>query len=377
MSYRRLWGILAAALLTAPVFAQANAPAPSAADAGVLVVAVQPGSPAEKGGLARGDIILEANGKTVNDAADLRQAMDGVAAGATVSLKVRHGDAQRTLTLAVGTQNGRPWLGILPLAGRDGAFAFGGPGMRGGDDGFGYGTRGPGFGPGMRGYPGMFPGEGALVQSVTPASPAEKAGLKKGDLILSVDGTTVDQRNSLSGLVAARKVGDTVTLSVTSGQEEKTRDVKVTLAKNPDKEGAWLGLQYLAAPARFGGPGMGPGAFVAQVTADSPAAKAGIQARDVVTKIEGADVASPRQIVDAVAKHKPGDTLALTLVRRGDRTPKDVTVTLGKNPNDASKAWLGVSLAELGPGGFGGPGFGPGMRGPQAPDGAGQAARTL
>jgi S1-C subfamily serine protease len=81
--------------------------------------------------------------------------------------------------------------------------------------------------------------------------------------------------------------------------------------------------------------------------------------------------------VDAVAKHKPGDALALTLVRRGDRTPKDVTVTLGKNPNDASKAWLGVSLSELGPGGFGGPGFGPGMRGPQLPQDAGQAARTL
>ncbi len=361
MINRRLLGILAAALLAAPAFAQAASDAPSTANAGVLVVAVQPGSPADKAGLARGDIILEADGTAVNDAAELRDALNGITTGAAVQLKVRHGDAEKTLSLVAGALNGRPWLGILPQPGRGGELAFGGPGMMGGDNGL-RGGSGP-RGNGMGGTYGIFPGEGALVEGVTPGSPAEKAGLKRGDLILSVDGTTVDDRNPLSGLVAARKAGDVVTLAVSSWQQQGTRDVKVTLAKNPDKDGAWLGLRYLAAPARMAGPGTTGGALVVEVAADSPAAKAGIQARDLVTRIEGTEVTGPRQLVDAVSAHKPGDTLALTLVRSPDGKPTEVTVTLGKSPDDATRAWLGVSVSVFGPGDFGPRGFGPGRAG--------------
>jgi len=100
------------------------------------------------------------------------------------------------------------------------------------------------------------------------------------------------------------------------------------------------------------------GALVVDVASNSPAAKAGISTRDLVTKIDGAVVTGPQQVVDAVTAHKPGDTVTLTLVRRADGKSTDVTVTLGKNPSDAGKAWLGVSLAAGGPAGPG-PGMGP------------------
>ena len=297
------------------------------------MVAVQPGSPAEKAGIKRGDIILEANGAKVNDAPQLRQAVADRAAGDKLSVKLRHGDAEKTLSVTIGTQDGRAWIGILPLPGR-------GPGMMDDQD-FGLGMRG--YGPGMRGGgPGrqgpdgfgpMFPAEGALVESVAAGSPAEKAGLKKGDLILSVDGTTVDERNPLADLVSAKKVGDTITLSVTSWGQENARDVKATLAKKQDKDAPYLGVQYMPAPRRFGdgGPGRGmmPGAVVLDVAPDSPAAKAGIQPRDVIAKIDGAPVTAPQQVVDAVAKHKPGDTLAVTVVQRPGASQTELTVTLG------------------------------------------------
>jgi S1-C subfamily serine protease len=371
-----LAGLLFIALTGALGFAQPKAETQAAAtapttgaEAGVLVIAVQPGSPAEKAGVARGDIILEANGKAVNDSFALRQAIAGHAAGDTLSLKLRHGDTQKSLTIAIGAQDGRPWVGILPLPGRGpNAFAFGGgrqmreypPGMMGDDD-FGYGMRG--YSPGM-----MFASEGALIESVTAGSPAEKAGLKQGDLILSIDGTTVDARNALAELVSAKKVGDTVTLSVASWGQETAHDVKVTLEKNPARDVPFLGVQYAAAPPRFGGggqrggtpgPGMMAGAFIIEVTADGPAAKAGIQARDVVIKVDGVQVTSPQQVVDAVGKHKPGDTLAVTVFRRADGKQADITATLGENPKDAAKAWLGMSMSD----GFGPDGFGPGMRG--------------
>jgi S1-C subfamily serine protease len=340
-----LAGLLFAALTAALGFAQpkaetsaaATAPSP-AADAGVLVVAVQPGSPAQKAGISRGDIILQANGAAVNDTAELRQVLASRAAGDTLSLKVRHGDAEKTLTVTVGTQEGRPWIGVLPLRMRDdGRF---GPGMRGDD----------GDGP-------QFPAEGVLVESVAAGSPAEKAGLKKGDLILSMDGTTVDMRNPLADLVSAKKAGDTITLSVTSRGQQKPHD------------GAFLGVQYVPAGAR--GPGMMRGAFVVDVTAGGPAAKAGIEPRDVVTSVDGAPVTNPQQVVEVVGKHKPGDSLAVTVFRRADGKQTDITVTLGQNPNDAGKAGLGVSMS----GGFGPPG----MRGqPRTPPSdAGANAPTL
>jgi S1-C subfamily serine protease len=361
----------AAASTAAPTASSTTSPAE--AEAGVLVIAVQPGSPAEKAGVARGDIILEANSKVVNDALELRQAVAGRAAGDTLSLKLRHGDAQKSVSITIGTQEGRPWVGILPLPGRgSGALAFGGGRGMMGDD-FGYGMRG--YGPGMRGPgPGRFAVEGALIESVAAGSPAEKAGLKQGDLILSVDGTAVDVRNGLGDLVSARKVGETVTLAVTSRGQEKAHDVKVTLEKNPSGDAAFLGVQYASAPPRFGGPNgrdgrrMMAGAFIVEVAADGPAAKAGIQARDVVVKLDGTQITSPQQVVDAVGKHKPGDTLVVTVLHRADGKQADITVTLGQNPKDATKAWLGMSMSE----GFGPGRFGPG-RDADGPDGNGPA----
>ena len=368
----------------APAAPSATAPSSApAAEPGVLVVAVQPGSPAEKAGIRRGDIILEANGAKVNDAFQLRQLVADRAAGDKLSVKLRHGDAEKSLSVTVGTQDGRAWIGVLPFPGR-------GPGMMDDEEDFGLGMRGygpgrQGYGPGMRGYgPGgqgpdgfgpMFAADGALVESVTAGSPAEKAGLKRGDLILSVDGTTVDERNQLAELVSAKRVGDTITLSVASRGQEKARDVRATLEKKQDKDGPFLGVQYMPAPRRFEGglpgPGMMAGAIVVDVAPDSPAARAGIQPRDVIAKVDGAAVADPQQVVDAVAKHKPGDTLVVSVVRRPGASQTELTVTLGQNPKDAARAWLGLSMG-------GGPGF-PGMRGAPrtAPSAAGANAPTL
>jgi S1-C subfamily serine protease len=324
---------------------------------GVLVVAVQAGSPAEKAGLSRGDIILEANGTAVNTPFDLRRFVDSHKTGDAVSLKVRHGDAQKSLSVTLGSQSGAAWMGVQLYPG--------GPG------------RGERFGrvPGMPPFP-----EGALVENVAAGSPAEKAGVKQGDVILSVDGTRIDEGKGLGDLITAKKIGDTVTLSVASaapGELGQPREVKVTLEKSPDKNVPYLGVQYTMAPPRYGrgmpGPGMMGGVFVAEVTPDSPAAKAGIKQRDLITKVEGVGVSWPQQVVDAVSKHKPGDALLVTVSPAAGGKDADVTVTLAQNPGDASKAWMGLSL-----GGFGGRGSGwdndgrgPGgmMRGPRGAPG--------
>ncbi|HSX35576.1 MAG TPA: trypsin-like peptidase domain-containing protein [Patescibacteria group bacterium] len=67
--------------------------------------------------------------------------------------------------------------------------------------------------------------------SVISGGPAAKAGLKEGDIITALDGTTIDQNNSLSGLINKHAVGDKVTLTVNRGG--KTLTLNATLAAAP------------------------------------------------------------------------------------------------------------------------------------------------
>jgi S1-C subfamily serine protease len=192
---------------------------------GVLVVSVQSGSPAEKAGIARGDIILDVNGTAVNTQADMRQAVASHKAGDTITLKVRHGDAEKTLTVALGAMEGHAYVGVLLFP--EGQERMG---MRDNTN---------------KDWPWI--SQGVIVARVASGSPADKAGLKRGDVILSVDGVFVDTDHSLSALIQQKKSGDTVTLSVQSGwpQTDKgPRDVKVTLGNSPDKKVAWLGVSY-------------------------------------------------------------------------------------------------------------------------------------
>ncbi|MCL4391853.1 trypsin-like peptidase domain-containing protein [Patescibacteria group bacterium] len=68
--------------------------------------------------------------------------------------------------------------------------------------------------------------------AIVPGSPAEKAGLKAEDIILEVNGSTVDATNTLISLIDQYNVGDTVTLKVQRGNQ--TLNIPVTLAKRPD-----------------------------------------------------------------------------------------------------------------------------------------------
>ncbi len=222
----------------------------------------------------------------------------------------------------------------------------------------GYG-RGPRFGNGYNGWWGGRSGmtrsrPGAFVAGVVAGGPAEKAGIVHGDVILSVDGTAVDADKPLGDIIAAKKVGDTVTLSVRSPCQAQPHDVQVTLDKNADKDTPRLGIQYtLVGPGMgrptpgFGRGAVAAGAFVEEVSADSPADKAGIKTRDIITKVDGAAVTDPQQVVDAVGKHKPGDSIPVT-VTRTDGTSADLTVVLAASPSDATKAYMGVSMSANG-----------------------------
>ena len=86
---------------------------------------------------------------------------------------------------------------------------------------------------------------------------------------------------------------------------------------------------------------------IIEVTAGSPAEKAGLKAGDAITSIAGAAVTGQQDLASIVAARKPGDTLALEVLA-ADGAKRTVTVTLGDNPAKAGTAYLGVRYGTRG-----------------------------
>ena len=72
---------------------------------------------------------------------------------------------------------------------------------------------------------------GAYVQVVEDFSPAQKAGLQVGDVIVKVDGQSITTMDELNDIKNSHKVGDVLTLTVNRNGEEK--ELKVTLEETP------------------------------------------------------------------------------------------------------------------------------------------------
>jgi serine protease Do len=98
---------------------------------------------------------------------------------------------------------------------------------------------------------------------------------------------------------------------------------------------AWLGVQIQPVTAEIAeslGLKKAEGAIVAQPQADSPAAKAGVIAGDVITDINGAPIKDSRDLARKIGMTAPGTSIKLTLVRKGET--KTLGLTLGKMPNE-------------------------------------------
>lgn len=75
--------------------------------------------------------------------------------------------------------------------------------------------------------------EGAYIEEVIEGSPADKAGIQSGDVIVEFDGKKLDDKNQLSTLIAKKKVGDTVTITI--NREGQEQEVEATLVSAPEE----------------------------------------------------------------------------------------------------------------------------------------------
>jgi serine protease Do len=196
--------------------------------------------------------------------------------------------------------------------------------------------------------------EGALVADVTKDSPAAKAGLKQGDVILGFDGHDIAKVRDLPLVVAQTPVGEKAKVDVLRGGDKKTVDVAIgPMPENPqqvaqndqggdeqDQAGSnttAMGVKLAPLSEQLRRQAHVPknvkGVVVTAVADDSPLAALGIQPGDVIQSINQQSVTTPKQaesklkeaqtaktknVLLLINRHGTNEYLALSLAKDGD-----------------------------------------------------------
>ena len=178
---------------------------------------------------------------------------------------------------------------------------------------------------------GVYEEHGAVISDVMSDSPAEKAGVKRGDVVITVNGEKVKNNQELQSKIRQRLAGDKVTLGVVR-QKEKT-DIIVTLGEMPGNEDGAVSAGSSGAKLLKGlGVEVAPvseeiqkknklkdreGLVVASVEEGSVAARGGVREGDILLEVNGLRLKTPGDL-EKVASKKGGSTVLL--VWRDGRT---------------------------------------------------------
>lgn len=210
----------------------------------------------------------------------------------------------------------------------------------------------------------LAPDTGVLLSQVENDSPAAKAGLANGDIITKFGDASVGTPSDLRDAVRGAKAGDTV--KVTYLRDGKSRTADVALAAAPQRPGrgpmmrerigtadddssdrprrdrlrehvqemrlgrerGWLGVSTQPLTGELGAyfGAKDGGALVAEVVDDSPAKKLGLQAGDVIVKVDDEAIADPADLRRAVGAHDEPTQVEVTWLR--DRKTRSGKVEL-------------------------------------------------
>lgn len=169
---------------------------------------------------------------------------------------------------------------------------------------------------------------GALVADVTPGGPAEKTGIKRGDVIISFDEKEIREMNELPFIVASTPVEKVVDVKVIRKGKEKTFKVKIgelEEQKEPEaaaREKSDLGMRVEEITpnlARQFGLSEESGLVVVQVEGNSPAEEAGIKPGDLILEVDQDPLRNLDDYKKKIRQYKQDDTILL-LVKRGGAT---------------------------------------------------------
>jgi len=218
---------------------------------------------------------------------------------------------------------------------------------------------------------------GALVENVQKDSPAAKAGLERGDVIVEFDGVRVRSSAELRRLIRETPPGRTVELKVirdgklrvlSAKLEGSTGAINLNMNMNmpeihlpplnfpPDTHRAALGIDgddLTPQLAQYFGVKQGKGVLVSEVTLGGAADKAGLKAGDVIVQVDGKAVGSVVELRSALNDNFTDDTrkVKLTIVRDHHEQTVNADLTRShareRRTSSVAGASYGQSLAQL------------------------------
>jgi RNA polymerase sigma factor (sigma-70 family) len=182
------------------------------------------------------------------------------------------------------------------------------------------------------------------VQDVFADSPAAKAGIEAGDVLLKIGDKEITEPDEAVKLIQATKPGDKVTIHFKHDGKEKK--ATVTLGKWPadverpdkgkedkedkgdkgEKDRGYLGLIMSDEDG---------GVVIHDLAPDSPAVKAGLKPGDILVQVRDKPAKSTVEVIEGLSGLKTGDKVKLRIKRDGKE--KDVTITAAKRPADFGK----------------------------------------
>lgn len=210
------------------------------AERGVLLERIVPDSPAAKAGLKEKDVITEINGQGVEGAAQFRRMIHEIPAGRSAQFTVWRDGRAQTITVTLGSSEDNASVRVRPFPR---AFSFQlpnieipevapVPGMDWNYEVFSGGR--PRLGIDAEDLSGQFgtyfgapDGEGVLVREVNAGSAAEKAGVKSGDVIISLNGDRIRSLGDLREKLAGKREDKTVKLGVLRNKSEVSLTVEL------------------------------------------------------------------------------------------------------------------------------------------------------
>lgn len=188
--------------------------------------------------------------------------------------------------------------------------------------------------------------EGAWITHVIEDTPAERAGLKDGDVVTMIDGTSIGSFGDLSETVSAHHPGDKVKL--TYWRNGKKVDTEVELGEDSDEEGSSYSYNFDLPDASDWAsafdteprPFLGVdgddvenegGVRITQVVAGSSAETMGIQEGDVITSFNGTRVIGFEELAEMIGELEPGSAVRIDVEREGSE--RSIEGVLGQQEN--------------------------------------------
>ncbi len=173
--------------------------------------------------------------------------------------------------------------------------------------------------------------QGSLIASVSDGSPAARAGLKSGDIVMDVDGTSIKSPRDLSRIIAGK--GPTRTVALKLWRDGNTMTLKVSLKEQPNQKVAMAKTNKAPGKAQLGLmlQNTDKGVVIAQVVPGSIAEEKGLASGDTIEQVAGKNVRTADDVRQAVAEAtKKGKDRILLLVS-GTNGKRFVALKFGRS----------------------------------------------